>query len=247
MPKPHKLELYESSLTQGKGHSLPALFYFALSGEDSLNLAPYNQPVVFLADAPIRIFSFTIPGHGPGLDNNQVMAYWAKELSEGRNFLEKFILSCRQRIEDLVSEGIVDPQKMAAAGLSRGAFIAAHLTAREPRIKYLLGYAPLTDLEVLDEFQTLSKPLTKQLSLKNLCAQLMDRHVRFYIGNRDVRVDTTACFEFIRDLADTAYGHRIRIPQAELVIRPSIGHKGHGTSRETFREGADWLRSKMLS
>jgi hypothetical protein len=32
----------------------------------------------------------------------------------------------------------------------------------------------------------------------------------------------------------------------KLLIGPSIGHKGHGTSPEIFRHSAAWLEKKLL-
>ena len=242
---PTQLTIYH----QGPSHHgpLPALFYFALSGSDSLALDPYNQPVAFLRDAPIHVFSFTLPGHGPGLDNRKAIAYWAEEIGKGRNLMQTFVNMAIQNIDYLVELGMVDPHRIGAAGLSRGGFAAAHLAAKDPRIKSILGFAPLTDLHILEEFQELvHHPLVEALSLKSIVGELADKHLRFYIGNRDERVGTSNCFEFIRALADKAYGRRHRSPPIEMMINPSIGHKGHGTSPEIFKDGISWLKKQLI-
>lgn len=225
---------------------LPSVIYFALSGEESLALDPYNQPVNFFSSHNIRVFSFTLPAHGPGFDNRRAMQIWSQEISQGRNIIEEFIDNCIHNISFLIQEGYVDPHHIGVSGLSRGAFAAAHLASRDPRINALLGFAPLTQLGVLDEFKEISHlPLVKHLSIMNLCLPLRDKKIRFYIGNHDTRVGTEQCFAFIKEAADLAYKHGHRSPPLELRISPSIGHKGHGTSPENFLEGAEWLKKVL--
>ena len=64
---------------------LPSLFYFALSEEESLLVDPYNQPVQFLLEKPVRTFSLTIPGHGPDLDPRKAIGIWAEEFKKGND------------------------------------------------------------------------------------------------------------------------------------------------------------------
>ena len=228
-------------LNQG---ALPAFFYFSLSGEESLCLDPYNQPVAYLSDAPLRCISMTMPGHGPGFDSNKAIQYWAQEMAQGRPVLAEFIDQALLAIDELILMKIVDPDKMAIGGLSRGAFLATHVAAREPRIKTLLGFAPLTRLSISEEFQH-SKLDLSPWNLQSLTHALTQTHVRFYIGNRDVRVGTEACFAFIHDLSEVAFQHRVRSPQAELFITPSVGHKGHGTLPPIFFDGSQWIRERL--
>ena len=82
--------------------------------------------------------------------------------------------------------------------------------------------------------------------LTHLAEKICNRNVRCYIGNRDMRVGTGACFEFISTLSDTAFEQKISSSPIELIIGPSIGHKGHGTSPEVFRQGAAWMEKKLL-
>src|SRR5262245_61042258 len=69
---------------------LPSIFYFALSGPDSLCTDPYNQPVVFLRGKMIRFFSMTLPGHENGLSPNDALQVWADDFAKGINCLEEF-------------------------------------------------------------------------------------------------------------------------------------------------------------
>lgn len=238
---PFPLAIHHLGPDLNKG-PLPSLFYFALSGEESLTLDPYNQPAVFLAQHPIRILSFTLPGHGPGYATSTAISLWGKELAEGHNIIAEFIEAAVQNIDYLIEQGIIHPKHLAAAGLSRGGFIATHLAARDPRIHTVVGYAPMTRLTFLKEFAEIH---SYALDLIHLVEKLVHKKIRFYIGNRDLRVGTKESYQFIETLAETQHQAGYRSPPAELIITPSIGHKGHGTSLATFHDGMKWLQSKI--
>jgi esterase FrsA len=201
--------------------------------------------VAFLHDAPLRIFSWNLPGHGPGLNPHTAVTFWAHEISQGKRLIAEFIHEVLKTIHHLIDQRIVDPEKMAVGGLSRGAFIASHLAAKEPRLTTLLGFAPLTDLAFAQEFRELHSTNLASLSLQAIVNHLIHTHVRFYIGNHDTRVGTDACFAFIHKLSQTAFAHRIRSPHVELFITPSVGHKGHGTLPRIFLDGANWIRERL--
>ena len=222
---------------------LPAVFYFSLSAHDSLHLDPYNQPALALMQHPMRVFSFTIPGHQ--LPPTEALNFWAAELEKGNDLITTFAEEVSATIEELIRREVASFDKIAVMGLSRGVFIGAHVAARCKLISHLLGFAPLTRLDKVKEFEQCTSSLVEQLNLQNLSERLYDRTIRCYIGNRDLRVGTGACFHFISALADAAHHQKIRSAPIELVITPSIGHLGHGTSPETFREGARWLANQL--
>lgn len=186
----------------------------------------------------MRVFSRTLPFHGPGFDNQEAMGHWAHELAGNHNLFAPFIQETQKEIQGLIRESVIDPAHLGVMGLSRGAFVAAHLAAKEPLIKTLLGFAPLTAL-------TGDHPLFHTLSLENIAHALIGKRVRFYIGNRDERVKTASCFSLIEHLADLNWHHGHRSPPVELIISPSIGYKGHGTPPEVFRDGARWLCTSL--
>lgn len=218
---------------------LPTLFYFALSGTDSLMLDPFNQPIQCLQGEKIRIFSMTLPAHEQGLSPTAAMGVWAEEMSRGIDRVTPFLNSAEQAVHGALKEGWIDPHRMGAAGLSRGAFIAAHLAAREPRFRSLLGFAPMTRLSSIKEFAFLQENrIAQSLDLERLAPLLADRHVRLYIGNEDTRVSTQSCFDFAMSLVRAK---KSRTAHVELFIKPSIGQMGHGTAPEIFQEGARWM------
>ncbi|MCC5831825.1 MAG: prolyl oligopeptidase family serine peptidase [Chlamydiales bacterium] len=231
--------------------ALPAFFYFALSGEESLMLPPYNAPAALLEVDPLRIYSMTIPGHGPGFDKFHAMQYWADQMAQEEYILEEFFEKAAFSVDWLIKQGYVDPDHLAVGGLSRGGFIATHLAARNKRIKTLLAFAPLTRLSELEEFalvkqSTRVKMRAASLDLEQLTNHLTHlHHIRFYIGNRDERVSTDACYNFIRKLAEKAHEIRARHMNVELRISHSVGHKGHGTAPQLFQEGVSWLKEKL--
>jgi hypothetical protein len=199
----------------------PAVFYFALSAKDSLFLDPYNQPVKVLETADMRIFSVTLPGHDI-LPPQAALETWTLEVME--SFFEEVCL----HINDLIHKKIIT--SCAVMGLSRGVFVAAHVAARLPSIQTLLGFAPLTELASLPG-----------MDLETLSEKLFSKTIRCTIGSRDVRVGTEKTFSWLFKLADLAFQKGLRTSPIELIMTPSIGKDGHGTSPETFRAGAEWL------
>lgn len=225
---------------------LPAIFYFALSSQESLTVDPFNQPIQYLQNYPVRIFSMNIPAHGPNKSPLDAMNVWAQELSEKKNIISAFVDQCIFSINTLIERRLVLREKIGFMGLSRGGFIAAHVAIKFPQVRAILGFAPMTSLTSIREFSSLEQSsLVQALNLQNYLEDLCDKTIRFYIGNRDVRVSTDQCYQFIRKLADIAYEKGIRSPPIELILSPSIGHMGHGTSKNTFLNGASWLGKKL--
>lgn len=225
---------------------LPTLFYFALSAEESLTIDPYNQSVCLLANYPLRIFSIDLPAHGPNLPAIEAMGVWAQEISSGNDIIGCFIKKAAALYYSLESKGLIAKGKFGVAGLSRGAFIATHVAAKISAVTTILGFAPLTQLPYVKEFKELPQnPLAESLSLHHLIPSLIGKNLRFYIGNHDTRVGTHRCFHFIEELSKASFHHKIRSPQVELFIKPSIGQYGHGTSTETFQEGAIWIGKQL--
>lgn len=219
---------------------LPAVFYFALSAKDSLHLDPFNQPAKFLSDYPLRVFSLTLPGHH--LPPTEALNDWAKEIGKGRDVIAEFVEEAVSVIEDLIAKNVIAKGKCAAMGLSRGGFIACHVAAKTEQISTILGFAPLTRLDYAKEFEGMN---VSSFNLVHLVDALAGRTVRFYIGNRDMRVGTSNCFHFISALTDAAYSKKNRSLPIELIVGPSIGHQGHGTAPHVFKNGADWLAQHL--
>ena len=238
-------KIYHRGPPLGNG-PLPSIFYFSLSGEESLDLDPFNQPAVFLSEQGIRVFSLTLPGHDGAFPHQNAIKEWGNILASGKSIAEEFIEVCKQSLDFLIAQNYIDPNHIGVAGLSRGAYIATHFAAKDKRIGTILGYAPLTRLETIKDFKSMVDPeLLSTYTLENLIPDLIDRKLRFYIGNHDSLVSTSNCFSFIHGLTESAYAQNRRFPPVELIIYPSIGHKGHGTPPEIFTAGSAWLAKNL--
>jgi esterase FrsA len=221
---------------------LPTLFYFALSAYESLEMDPYNQPALYLADYPLRIFSLDLPAHGAGLNPVHALTVWAEQMSQGNDPISECVQKASVALDALIERGAVEPGKIGVMGLSRGGFIGAHLSARRDDIAALLGFAPLTHLSFAKEFSEVKTlPAVEKLDLPHLIPSLSSQRLRFYIGNRDTRVSTRLCYELVESLVDAAFEKGQRSPPIELILSPSIGHMGHGTAKEIFHDGAHWI------
>ena len=236
---PSKGKIYWTGPDLSEG-CLPALFYFAISGKESLALDPFNQPVAFLSGEALRVFSLTLPFHEEGFDKNKAVDLWVEEIQNDHDIISSFVQRVIDSIDFLIEKGLINKEKIAVAGLSRGGFIASHVAARLPSIKTVLGFAPMTIMRG-------NSSLANSLSLKQITHQLTGKSLRFYIGNRDLRVMTDKCFAFIEKLAEESYEKRIRSPQVELIISPSIGYMGHGTAPQIFFDGACWIKEMLLN
>lgn len=229
-------------LDQGR---LPAVFYYALSASESLDLDPYNQPAVYLAKQGIRVFSIDLPAHGPNLNAVTALQVWADEFSEGKDLLAPFLDKAVLAIETMLEKGLIIREKIGLMGLSRGGLIASHVAARFD-VRASVGFAPMTELTYAKEFKEVREnPKAASYNLMNHVEPLCEKKLRYYIGNRDVRVGTGKCFSFVEAMANKAYEKGSRTPPGEMIISPSIGHLGHGTSKSIFEAGAHYLGMQL--
>jgi dienelactone hydrolase len=227
--------------------ALPSVFFFALSARITLFESPFNQIAVHLSQQGIRVFSWDLPFHGEGLDPHEGIRLWAHEFVHHADFIFDFLDVCQYNIDYLQERGLINAHSLGIAGLSRGGFIATHLAARDSRFKAILGFAPLTHPHTLEELKSLSPASFEKVSLISIAENLAHARLRFYIGNRDMRVGTESCFKFIHTLTEAAFNQGVRNPAVELIIYPSIGNKGHGTPPSIFHDGAEWMKQQLLN
>ncbi|MCF7851661.1 MAG: hypothetical protein K9M07_00290 [Simkaniaceae bacterium] len=225
---------------------LPAVFYFCISAQDSLSLDPIHQPARACADQSLRIFSVDLPFHESYISpDEEPIRRWAEALKRGTDFISPFCDQMRQLIDELVNRQVIDPDKIGLMGLSRGVLLACHL-ALHIQTKAILGFSPLLRFDTIADFSNEEQKLIDRLSLFNYLDTLYSKTFRFYMGNCDTKTSTKTCMDFILHLADRAYEKGLRSSPIELIIGPSIGYKGHGTTKETFTQGAQWLKSQLI-
>ncbi len=222
---------------------LPCIVYLSLSSKESLLVDPYNQPVEYWKQFPCRVFSVDLPFHGEGFQSGEAMTLWANAWNRKETFFERFLTNFTQSLSILFKKGVTKP--LAIAGLSRGGFVAYHIAAKFSSINTIVTYAPLTDLNNIKEID-ISTDL-QQYSLHHITDILSTKTNKTFIGNRDTRVGTNSCFQWIRQLTENAYQQGIRSPPIELEIKPSIGYQGHGTSKESFEKGAAWIWQQLTT
>ncbi len=222
----------------------PAVLYFALSGERTLYEEPFNQPAVALANQGVHLFSWDLPFHTPNAEPQEALNKWMQAFQTGSPLSANFVALSKQNLTFLNQFYGVCSENLAVMGLSRGGYMATQLAAAMPAIKWLLGFAPLTSPLAQEK---VSASLFSEISLSALASKLTSKQLRFYIGNDDTKVGTDSCFSFIHHLSKTAHLQGVRSPQVELIISPSIGHKGHGTAPEIFANGAAWLQKQLFT
>lgn len=205
---------------------LPAIFYFALSFEDSLLTPPYQTPVEELLkkSGSIRIFSVTLPFHHYGSSEQTTVSKWMEALENNAHAFDAFFDSLQKVIHNLSSWSL----NWSFIGLSRGAWIGAWLVAKldDTSIPLLL-FAPMTRL---------TSPSLASFDLHNL--PLAKHPVWMSVGHADTRINTRDVIRMMEGLCNS----KAHVPmQHQLVIYPSIGYKGHGTPAEIFCQGIQWL------
>eukprot|EP00184_Porphyridium_aerugineum_P000851 CAMPEP_0184699666 /NCGR_PEP_ID=MMETSP0313-20130426/5854_1 /TAXON_ID=2792 /ORGANISM="Porphyridium aerugineum, Strain SAG 1380-2" /LENGTH=410 /DNA_ID=CAMNT_0027158785 /DNA_START=170 /DNA_END=1402 /DNA_ORIENTATION=- len=247
--------------TKGK---LPAVIYFALAADQSLGLDPYNQFTQFallgdlgsqwsqeemmgkLEEAPLRVYSVTLPFHGAMTQNEIAFQNWARAYTSGQDLLSVFFNRVVKDIDRLIEMELIDGDNLWVAGLSRGGFVASHIAIMHPKVGGVLGYAPVTVPGDLKDMRDVKSDLLDNLSLKNPqhLEVLSTKPTRFYVGNRDETVSTRHCFEVVHGLAETN-AKSFRSPPHEMVMYCSLGKGGHGTPVDIFKDGARWILTKM--
>lgn len=206
----------------------PALFYFALSLEDSLLQAPFNYPARLVPDQ-CRLFSATLPFHQRGQNEQHTLEKWI-ESEQQQPFIEAYL--------DHLAEGIAHLafaySELHLIGLSRGSWICLQLVDRlkkrniEPQTLTL--FAPLCDFSL----RAGALPLIYQPFDVNLC----DEKLWMSISCHDTRVGTEKALSLFQK--QQAYDPK-GLRQHRLILYPAVGYKGHGTPDEIFIEGMQWL------
>lgn len=219
--------------------ALPAVIYFALTAEQSIELDPFNQFVRYVlsdadmdatcidaAGAPCRVFSVTLPYHTSDMrDNENAFTHWASVYEHGGDLVGGFVRRVSESLNELIANGYICAHSVYAAGLSRGGLMAAHLAVRNEHVCACLGFAPVTVLSDLVEFSNVSnlrgrEKMDKACLLHDDVVQgLAPLPVRFYMGNFDRRVGTRNAFELTHLLAERAVMDLgVRSPPHEFVM-----------------------------
>ena len=222
----------------------PAPTLFVFTGTIALTLGDpyYRQPGAELAEHGYLSVSLDLPSHGAARspDEPEGLAGWRYRVDHALPLMDAWAARAKQVLDDLVARGYTDPQRVAAAGTSRGGFAAAHFAARDPRVKCIALFAPVTDLGALAEFDGAGDhPAVQALALSRQVDGLAGRGVWLVIGDQDRRVDTEAAIAFARRLS-AASGKGSRV---SLHVLPEP--RGHTTPAGSAAHAAAWILGQM--
>jgi poly(3-hydroxybutyrate) depolymerase len=154
---------------------------FMLGGERVGELEGEGSNLVgwLLAKHGFAQASLDIPGFGGDRRAGEPagMSAWRARLEKGEPLFAAFHTQVASVIDHLVRQGTVDPARIGVCGVSRGGFVALHLGAAEPQMKYVAAFAPVTDLLALKEFQGTTNPAAaRALDVMTLADKLLDRY-----------------------------------------------------------------------
>jgi len=237
----------------------PTLFVFGDNLEDTLTKDDHNEVGHILGRDGYLSVSLDAPCHGkdaaPGQER-YALKCWRERIENGDSLLPEFIAKVSAVLDYMIKEGYTDPSKVAASGSSRGAFIALHFAAADPRVKCVAAFAPLTNLLTLTEFSGLKEDLIamrgiRALQLINSAEKLAGRSIWVCIGNYDQRVGTDDAIAFTRRVVEASIVQDKPV-NVEIHVVPPFGYQvppygnGHMIPTElAHEEAAVWIHARM--
>jgi pimeloyl-ACP methyl ester carboxylesterase len=214
-----------------EGGRAATLVLLAMGGADTLSMEPYCRVGRRLNERGWNVVSLDLPCHGADrrAEEPAELAGWAARLAKGDDIVAAFRKRVSDVLDHLVATGVADPERIAAAGTSRGGFMAFHAAAGDARIRAVAAFSPVTDLLALREFAGLeSSPLAQRLALRHFAADLAGRAAWITIGHADERVGTGNAVAFARALSGPV----------TLRVLPTPGHNSYP---EWHDAAAEWL------
>jgi dienelactone hydrolase len=217
-------------LVQGEKAPRPAptLFVFAIDAEKTLTSSDFNRIGGLLARDGVLCVSLDAPCHGHDDKEKQAneLAGWRVRIERGEDLIPSFTSRCTKVLDHLIAEGWTDPARVAAAGTSRGGFLALHLAAAEPRVRAVAAFAPVTKLRALAEFDGIKDKAAMAadaLALNHYADKLAGRPIWVCIGNNDLRVGTNNAIAFTQKVLAESVAAK-KTPRIELHVTRSEGH-----------------------
>jgi len=185
--------------------------------------------------------SIDLPGHGrftsdatvPGLEG------WAESVLSGRDFVAENNARMREVLDFLILEKYADPEKIFAAGTSRGGYLALQFAASEERVKSVISFAPVTKLAALKEFQDVDPGFLKgTLDLSQKIRTLAKKNIWITIGDQDDRVGTDHAVDLARrislEVKRMSTGSNVEL---QVISEP----RGHTTPKGAVERSVEWM------
>ena len=234
----------------------PLLFVLGADCRLSLEREDFNEVGALLAPKGYLQAAIDTPGHGddrrPG--EPEGIAAWRTRLEKGENPIAAFVESLRTVLTHLIDQGWVDPERVGVAGSSRGGFLALHAAAGDPRLRYVVAFAPVSDLLAVREFNGMVNPASaRALDIMPLAEKLTGRSLLISIGHNDQRVGTQHVIDFALRLMQLAappgkvMTHFWSSDEVKFILSPSEGANGHSTYRHAHDDAAAWILQRTGS
>jgi len=190
------------------------------------------------------LVSMDLPCHGADQRPNEPagLAGWYFRLRNGENFVPDFLARASSVLDYLISQGYTDPQRIAVYGISRGGFMAFQFAGAEPRVRWVVAFAPVTNLLALSEFSSMwNNAATRSLALTQIVDRLVGRAIWMCIGNLDDRVNTDDAIAFARRFVEAAQV-KGQFPDLTIEFQPTIDH---AILPDSHDKAAAWLRQRL--
>ncbi|MCX7705944.1 MAG: prolyl oligopeptidase family serine peptidase [bacterium] len=198
-------------------------------------------PDIFLS-AGHNVASFDLPGHGELIDcYGEGIINWAKAISDGIDIIGRIRNIGSKVIDICLQENLAWKQTVVLTGISRGGFSALHIMAYDRRVYAAAIHAPVIDLRVINEFQTISQDkFVISSSGTELIPLLADRFLLVSMGEEDPRVDAKICFEFFARLCASS-----KIVRPELFVLQGQTHGPTAYSHAAYIACVSYLFDKI--
>lgn len=221
----------------------PTLFVFALGLDDMEKQLVYTDVARIVARSGWLSVIVEPPCHGEDTRETEPgqLDGWRHRLEHGDPLITEFTTKASAVLDELISQGLVDPQRVAVCGTSRGGFLAYHFAAAETRVKAAAGVSPVTRLTALREFfATSHRERAEQIDAANLATKLVGKSIWLSIGNNDARVSTDDAIAFTRAVVNASArpDQSNAVIPVELIVAPSTGHSKIDQAHELL---AQWL------
>ena len=223
----------------------PTLFMLASTIDGVLGDPYFRQCGNELAEFGYLVVSVDLPCHGTQTVEGEPagLSGWSHRVGNNENIVAECNVRLSKVLDDLIKTGLTDPERVAAAGTSRGGFLAIHFAAHDRRVKAVAGFAPVTELAALREFRDTQKhPLVAKLSLKNQAEQLAGRPVWIIIGDVDDRVGTHHAIEVASRLSAVAKAKKVA---SNVELHVMSEPRGHTTPKGASKLAAEWIHRHL--
>jgi hypothetical protein len=212
---------------------------FTTTAYEALHTPPLCHPAAMLHKKGVKVVSFDLPLHDQQTPTYEGVKRWTNFIEKtGRDPLSPFL----EQIQSWIEQQISDDMPLLLVGISRGAFIAAHLSVRMKKNYPLILFSPMLHLNYpwLFEQQALKPGWIQEYNLICHINFLKNSPIFFSVGNNDERTLTTDTIQFFQQLIDAKAIEQKRGSPLNLRVFPSIGMFGHGTPDDIFMEGITW-------